>query len=45
MTTILLVCALVMFALATFGYASNKINFAAAGLFLWLLTQVLPLLH
>lgn len=42
-TLILLIAAAVLFAVAAFGVAS-RINLVAAGLFCWVLSQIIPAL-
>jgi len=38
---VLLVVAAVCFALAAFGVTANRVNLVAAGLFCWVLTQII----
>ena len=39
---VLLIVAAVLFALAAFGVVASRINLVAAGLFFWVLTELLP---
>ena len=42
---LLLLIAAILFALAAFGVVAGRINLIAAGLFAWVLADLLPQLH